>query len=106
MGREHDRPTGRRVISAPACRGDQGERVVKAVHEILNSAPRNEGTPAWRYDEYGLVIAVRDIEVRIEPLLFGGAYLAVYEMTGGEPTLVGEKMPITLGTPAQNGYIK
>ena len=79
---------------------------MKTVHEILNSAPKDESTPAWREDEYGLVMAVRDIEVRIEPLLFGGAYIAVYTMIDGEPTLVGEKMPITLGSPAQNGYVK
>lgn len=75
---------------------------MKTVAEVIEGAPDNEKVPAWREDEYGIVMYVKGIEVRVEPFLWGGAHLAVYEMIDGEPALVGEKLPVTLGTPGQN----
>lgn len=63
--------------------------------EILNK----RGTK-WKQDEYGIVLRPSDtIEVRLEPIFEsqGAYYLAVYRQT----ELVGEKMPISLGTPGQ-----
>ena len=78
---------------------------MKTVYEVLESASENEDASAWREDEYGIVMYVQGFEIRIEPLLFGGAYLAVYEIGDwGDTDLVGEKLPITLGTPARNGH--
>lgn len=63
----------------------------------------------WEIDIPGIVMTLLDgqYEVRIEPLLFGGAYLAVYRHSAvtDELDLIGEKMPITLGTPAQRGFV-
>lgn len=77
------------------------------VAEVLES-----GRPGWQATEEGLIVMdLGEYQVVIEPLLFGASYLAVYKIPmlddgevwfpdmGGE--LVGEKMPITLGTPAQ-----
>lgn len=69
---------------------------MKTPYEVLETSGSQ-----WEQDEYGIRMQVNGVEVRIEPLLFGGAYLAVYQLASGEPILVGEKMPITLGTPGQ-----
>lgn len=72
-------------------------------------------TSGWEIDEeYGLItMDLGEHFVQIEPLLYGASSLAVYRKPdpdawlpdiGGE--LVGEKMPITLGTPAQRGALK
>lgn len=69
----------------------------------------------WQFDaETGLItMDLGEHFVQIEPLLYGASYLAVYRKPdhdawspdmGGE--LVGEKMPITIGTPAQRGELK
>ena len=69
---------------------------MKTIDEVL--ATQNAH---WKEDEHGLYLHWGSvIEIRIEPLLWGAAYLAVYI----EGELIGEKLPITLGTPAQNGY--
>lgn len=77
---------------------------MKTVDEVLQSE-----RAGWKEDEYGIAIQLdgEDIQVRIEPLLFGAAYLAVYRRNQSESEwdLVGEKMPITLGTPKQNGWV-
>lgn len=58
----------------------------------------------WVQDEGGWVLRpTASIEVRLEPLLFGGWYLAVYQenqFDANEYDLVGEKVPVSLGTPA------
>lgn len=57
----------------------------------------------WDTDEYGYVMRLdRDgngsYEVRIEPLMFGQYYLAVYANEPGRfPELVGEKVPVRPG---------
>lgn len=70
----------------------------------------NNSTSAWEVDDRGIVMTLAEgqYEVRIEPLLFGAAHLAVYRRSSvnDEYDLIGEKMPITLGTPAQNGWTK
>lgn len=55
----------------------------------------------WTEDQYGPVVRVGEVEVRLEPLLFGGRYLAVY--VDGE--LVAGKVPVTLGTPTHNEQV-
>lgn len=74
---------------------------MKTVEEVLDNVKSG-----WVSDETGVCMGLQGefglIEIRIEPLLYGGYYLAVYQ--GGD--LVGDKLPITLGTPAQNGVMR
>jgi hypothetical protein len=56
----------------------------------------------WDTDEYGYVMRLPHgggfYEIRLEALLFGQFYLAVYEIEeGGFPELVGEKVPVRPG---------
>lgn len=69
----------------------------------------------WELDEAtGLItMDLGDHFVQIEPLLYGASYLAVYRKADPDPwlpdqggELVGHKMPITIGTPAQRGELK
>lgn len=70
---------------------------MKTIEELLASDAQN----GWKRDEHGYYMRFNeDIEVRIEPLLFGAAYVAVYDLAYG--SLIGEKFPITIDTPARN----
>lgn len=70
---------------------------MKLAKEIFNEAPEDESISAWREDEYGAVMRFGNYEVRLEPLLFGGVYLAVYEFDDNdEPCLIGQKLPVEM----------
>lgn len=70
---------------------------MKSAKSIIQEAPMDETVSAWRLDEYGVVMRVGNYEVRLEPLLFGGVLLAVYEFDSyGNPNLVGQKLPVEI----------
>ena len=66
------------------------ERVLKTLRELLETDDPN----GWQVDKYGLFMRFDCWELRIEPMLYGGFYLAVYDRTHETPELIGEKLPV------------
>ena len=73
---------------------------MKRISEIYAEAVANDSKQGWHIDDHGaLCLRVDGIDIMVEPLLFGGCCLAVYQ----DDYLIADKLPMTLGTPAQNG---
>jgi hypothetical protein len=73
---------------------------VKRASEIYAEAVMNNSKQGWHINDHGaLCLRVDGLEIMIEPLLFGGCQLAVYN----DDYLIADKLPMTIGTPSQNG---